>query len=344
MFRQEEVLFGGWQERTIESMQRRRYDQWVRRLPPLGSDRLDQLEPTALSRRLELCWQDIERKPMRAQQMAHVWQRVLSSIELQADCLSHEEHELVERALVLGGCARLEDAQEIEAAQALSFRMWASVGLASGRPYMELEKPVLQPAAKAFAREEHEQIRRKLGHFSAALSATLYRCGVIDDRQPQRMLLQDVFAGKEIDENHVQLARRFLWAEYDCVDYSDGVMLVHPALAEPRQLIALKMRRSSARWLTAEDMQTIDILPEEIPLQHHLERVIAGVLREGLLAQDVARSIRFLCKQGAPLHAMEELLQESLMVYVSPFMRGALENMFIRMPKWTECAEHSILQ
>lgn len=344
MFRQEEILFGGWQERTIESMQRRRYDQWLRQLPPLGAGRLEQLEPAAFSRRIEQCWQDIERKPMRTQQMAHVWQRVLSSIELQADCLSHEEHELVERAIILGGCVYLEDVREIEAAQALSCRLWASVGLVSGKPYMEMEPPVLEAAAKAFAREEHEKTRRKLMHFSAALSGALYRLGAIDDRQPQQRFLRDVFAGKRIDENHIQLARRFLWAGYDCVDYSGGVMLVHPALAEPRRFIALKMRRAEAQWKSAEPLQMIDILPEEIPLQRNLESVISGALRDGRSAQDVARSLRFLCKQGAPLHAMEELLQESLMVHVSPFMRGALENMYVSLPKWTECAEHCALQ
>lgn len=346
MFRQEEVFFGGWQERTMESMQRRRYDQWVRQLPPLGAGRLEQLEQTALSRRIELCWQDVERKPMRAQQIAHIWQRVLSSIELQADCLSSEEHELVERALVLGGCAMLEDVRELEAANALSLRLWASVGLVSGRPYIELETPVLRPVAKAFARGEHEQIRQRLNQFSACLSGALYRYGAIDDRQPQRMFLRDVFKEALADETHMQLARRYLWSSFDCVDYSDGVMLVHPALAEPHQLIALRHRRASAWRLHPEEMrmQMIDILPEEIPLQRRLERVIAGALREGRSEQDVARTLRYLCKQGAPLCAMEELLQESLLVYVSPHMRVALEEMYYRMPKWTESIEHEALQ
>ena len=346
MFRQEEILFGGWQEKTLEAMQRRRYDQWIRQLPPLGAGRLDALEPAALARRLEQCWQDVERKPMRAQQIAHVWQRVLDSIEIQADCLSYEEHELAERALILGGCARIEDAQELEAARALSLRLWASVGLVSGKPYVELETPVLQPVARAFAREAHERMRRRLDHFSAYLSGMLYRFGAMDDRQPQQMLLRDAFDGEKTDEIHIQLARRYLWASFDCVDYSDGVMLVHPALAEPRQIIALRQRRLSVWPLHRSEMhmQTADILPEEIPLQRDLERAISGALRDGLRAQDVARMLRFLCKQGAPLHVLEELLQESLMFYASPFMRGAVENMYYRLPKWTECVEYSALQ
>lgn len=345
MFRQEEIFFGGWQEKTMESMQRRRFDQQVRQLPPLGAGRLEMLEPAAFSRKIEQCWQDIERKPMRTQQIAHVWKQVLDTIELQADCLSHEEHELVERALVLGGSAQIEDAVELEAARALSLRLWASVGLVSGRPYLELEMPVLQPVAKAFARDAHERIRRRLDRFSARLSGTLYRMGAIDDRQPQQVLLREVLGGIQHDELPIQLARRYLWASFDCVDYSGGVMLVHPALADPRHLIAAGRRRTSLQLLEREELSVqLDILPEEIPLQRGLERTISGALRDGQHAQDVARTLRFLCKQGAPLNVLEDMLQEALIVYVSPSMRCALENMYYRLPKWIECAEHAALQ
>jgi len=345
MFRQEEVFIGGWQEKTIEAMQRRRFEQMVAQLPPLGAGRLEALMPSAFERKIEQCWQDVERKPMRAQQMGEIWKSVLRSIAVQADCLSHEEHELVERALILGGSAQIEDALELEAARALSLRLWASVGLVSGRPYIELERPVLEPVAKAFAREEHEQTRRRLEAFSAGLTCVLYRMGAIDDRQPQQTLLREVLFGWEDDELMMQLARRYLWASYDCVDYSGGVMLVHAALADPTHLISASRRRSGLFLLPQEGFTAhMDILPEEIPLQRELERAIGGALRDGFAAQEVARNLRFLCKQGAPLAAMEEVLQSALIVYVSPSMRGALESMYYRMPKWIECSEGKALQ
>lgn len=345
MFRQEEAFVGGWQEKTIESMQRRRFEQMVSQLPPLGAGRLETLAPGAFERKIEQCWQDIERKPMRAQQISEVWKCVLRHIDRQADCLSHEEHELVERALVLGGSARIEDALELEAARALSLRLWASVGLVSGVPYLELERPVVQNVARAFSRQEHERIRQRLDAFSAYLTGTLYRVGAIDDRQPQQMLLRDVLDGKPGDELLIQLSRRYLWASYDCVDYSGGVMLVHAALADPRLLIAGNRRRTSILLPGQQDpVAQMDILPEEIPLQRDLERAIGGALREGHQAHDVVRTLRFLCKQGAPLSALEDVLQQSLIVYVSPSMRGALANMYYRMPKWIECAEHTALQ
>lgn len=338
MFRQEEVFVGGWQEKTIEAMQRRRFEQMVTQLPPLGAGRLAELSPRAFERKLEQCWQDIERKPMRAQQLGEVWKSVLSSIDAQADCLSREEHALAERALILGGCAQIEDAQELEAARALSLRLWASVGIVSGRPYIELETPVLEPVARAFAREGHEGIRQSLETFSAQLTGMLYRAGAIDDRQPQQLLLREVFGRQAGSELHMQLARRYLWSSYDCVDYSGGVMLVHAALADPRHLMT-RLRRRPGMLLLEPAEPTADILPEEIPLQLDLERAIQGALREGYRAEDVARNLRFLCKQGAPLGAMEEVLQSTLIVYVSPSMRGALENMYFRTPKWIECSE-----
>jgi len=332
MFRQEEVFVGGWQEKTIEAMQKRRFEQQIAQLPPLGAGRLSELTPGALERRLEQCWQDIERKPMRAQNQRTLHQLVL---------LAREAVRLDERALILGGCVRIEDAQELEAARALSLRLWASVGVVSGKPYIELETPVLEPVARAFAREAHERIREKLEGFNAWLTGTLYRIGAIDDRLPQQMLLREVLGAEH--EQLIQLSRRYLWASCDCVDYSGGVMLVHSALADPRHLITAGRRRLSL-INPAQTVFSTDILPEEIPLQRDLERAICGALRDEYRAEDVARNLRFLCKQGAPLRAMEEVLQSTLIVYISTGMRGALANMYYSMPKWIESSERAALQ
>ena len=86
------------------------------------------------------------------------------------------------------------------------------------------------------------------------------------------------------------------------------------------------------------------ILPEEVPLQQELEQSIEGAMRDGHASKDVAQTIRLLCKQGAPLDALEEILQESLIVFVSPTMRRALADMYYRPPKWVIDKEKAILQ
>ena len=166
----------------------------------------------------------------------------------------------------------------------------------------------------------------------------------MDDRQPQQLILREVLGVTGGSELSLQLARRYLWASYDCVDYSDGVLLVHSALAEPRHMLA-DGRRRTGLLLPPQSLQTgMDILPEEIPLQRGLELAIAGTLRDGLREADVARTIRFLCKQGAPLAAMEEVLQSSMIVYLSASMRGALADMYYMLPKWMECSEGASFQ
>ena len=63
----------------------------------------------------------------------------------------------------------------------------------------------------------------------------MYRVGALDDRQPQRMIsARGIVGGDERDEV-LQCSWRgaYLWASYDCMDYNGGVMLIHPALAEP---------------------------------------------------------------------------------------------------------------
>jgi len=343
MFRQADTFAGGWKDKTIESMHRRRFENMVRQLPSLGADRLENLSPSALRQKLERCWQDVERKPIRKQQEMAARAAVLSNIERQADCLSHDEHELVERALILGGCAQINDIPELEAAAALSLRLWGNVGLVSGKPYMELEPVIRTPVAKAFARADHETVRRRFDAFHGHMTSLLYQVGVVDDRQPQQMILRDVLSGIR-DDAALQLARRYLWASYDCVDYADGVLLVHSALADPQQL-SIDVRRRTGVFASRQRVQlALDILPEEIPLQLGLERAIDGALRENLSAHDIARTVRFLCKQGAPISAMEEVLQSSLIVHVTSAMRGALRDMYYTMPKWAESSEDASLQ
>ena len=122
----------------------------------------------------------------------------------------------------------------------------------------------------------------------------------------------------------MHLARRYLWASYDCMDYSGGVMLIHPALAEPQSVMQGKRRVGGLLMTPTGSARCTDILPEEIPLQQEMERAIAGALRDGQRAEDVATTLRLLCKQGAPLDALEDVLQTALIIYVSDAMRAAL--------------------
>jgi len=336
MFRLEETIVGGWQEKTMEAMRRRRFDAMVGRMPPMSASRLETLTPREFSRRIEGCWQDIERKPMRSQQIAAVKKGVLTSVQLHADYLSDEEHALVERALILGGSARIEDAQELEAAHALSLRLWGNTGLVSGMPYIELSRDIMEPAAKAMDRDEHEEIRFHLKTFSNKISEMLYCQGALDDRLPQRMLIRDVMKDAANSESMLTIARRYLWSSFDCIDYGGDVVLLHPALAEPCEMTTSFRRVAVCHGDTGSMfVNEGDIFTQEIPLQDALERSITGAMRAGMNEKEIARDIRYLCKQNAPLSALEEILQQGLIVLMTTAMRTALVNMFYMTPKWT---------
>lgn len=345
MFRQTETFWGGWQDKTLEAMQKRRFEQMVQQLPPLGAGRIENLSASALERKLERCWQHITRKPIRRQQEDEVWRIVTEGIAVHADCLSRDEHDLLERTLILGGCTKIEDMQELEAARALSMRLWGSIGLVSGRPYFEMEAPVLHPAAKAIAREAHEHIRMRFDAFYGYMCSVLYQAGVIDDRQPQKMILERVLNADQKDEAALQMARCYLWASFDCVDYNKGVLLVHDALADPGYLLTERRCKKGFLMPAEENVPLVtDILPEEIPLQQALERALDGAVRSHINVQAAAREIRFLCKQGAPLDAMEAVVQSFLIVKSTEAMRSALADMYYRMPKWMECSVSCALQ
>ena len=148
MFRQKEVFPGGWPDKTVEAMRKRRFEQSIRQMEPLDANRLETLTPGALARRLEQSWQEVKRRPMYHQQLTQVWKQVLETIR-----------RLAPQDTIV---AQIEDAAELEAARALSLRLWANIGLISDKPYLELEKAICQPVARAFAREEHERVRARL--------------------------------------------------------------------------------------------------------------------------------------------------------------------------------------
>lgn len=337
MFRQEEIIIGGWREKTPEALQQRRFEAQLRQLPPLGEGRLQALSAAQLTDRLEQSWQIISRKPSRTLQLAEIRRVVTGSAAVHAACLSQDEHELVERALILGGTARLMDCAELEAARALSLRLWANVGLASGKPMMELTPEIMRPAAKAFASQAHERIRRRFADFHAYMMSVLYRLGAVDDGIPQQLVAREIIGSDVGEEERLMLARRYLWASFDCVDYADGVLLLHPALAEP---IGMGGGRKPLLILPTQPLCMLgDILPEEIPLQRAMERALSGAVRRGINAQDVARTLRYLCKQGAPLSALRDVLAGTLIVRVTPEMERALVDLHAMTPKWVRAED-----
>lgn len=293
----------------------------------------------ALTARIEGCWQDIPRKPLRAQQAAVAQEAVLRTIERQADCLSAQEHALCERLFAAGGRVQLGSAQELDAARALSLRLLAHVGLADGMPAAALDADFAAALEAAFSRKEHARVRMRLFTYQATVCAALYLAGVLDDRAPQRLFTAQVLGLDEPDEEALELARHYLWASFECVDYADGVLLTHPAVADPLELASrggAQLESFTARELLG-GMQ--GILPQEEPLEEALTRALHGALRPGVDVAESVRSLRLLCKQGAPVEALREVTDSLLMVRRTERMDAALLAMHAGAVRWNGAGE-----
>lgn len=334
LFRNGDMPDAEWSERTLERAQKSRFERAVAAMRHVRRDAFEGKSAQELWRTIEQCWQAVAKKPLRAQQEQEARCAVLRALERQADCLSAGEHALVERLLILDGCVLLSDYEELCAAQALSLRLWADVGTQEGRPVCHLDDTLTGPLAAAMARPEHAGVRMRLFSFEATVSAALYIAGALDDRTPQRLFCTQVLLADERDEEAQHLAQQYLWASFDCMDYEDGVLLLHPALYDPRPVLC--GLRPELGEFTAEQivggMQ--GILPEEECAQRAMARALSGALRPGEDAEECAQELRMLIKQGADIEALRAVLAGRVTVMPGGTMMRALRTMLDTVPRW----------
>jgi hypothetical protein len=345
LFRSNEERRMPWEERTLWTLREQRFERTAHALGTLRVQAMEEMDMRELTQRIEACWQDIPRKPLRTQQAAVARDAVLRAMPRQADCLSQEEHALCERLLLAEGSVCLRNAQELDAARALSLRLFVHAGVKDGRPMAVLDPYFAGALERALSREAHARVRMRLFAFQATVCAALYLAGALDDRAPQRLFTSQVLGLEEPDEEALALARHYLWASFDCEDYEDGVLLVHPALADPQAIV--KNGGAHLTGFTARELLggMQGILPQEEPYDEALKRAIGDALRPGVDLDEGVRSLRLLCKQDAPMDALEEVLDSLLMVRRTERMQSALQALHAGAVRWNgaqACA--SVLQ
>ncbi len=334
-----------WADRTLDRAQKNRFERAVAAMRPVRRNAFEGKSAQELSRTIEQCWQDVPKKPLRMQQEQEARRAVLRSLERQADCLSAGEHALVERLLILDGCALIVDYEELCAAQALALRLWADVGIQEGKPVVRLDETLMAPLAVALARPEHAGVRMRLFSFEATVSAALYIAGALDDRTPERLFCTQVLLADERDEEARSLARQYLWASFDCMDYADGVLLLHPALYDPEPVLC-GMRPELCSFTAAQILGGMQgILPEEEGAQRAMAQALTGALRSGEDAEACAQELRLLIKQGADEQALRAVLAGRVTVMPGSTMMRALHTMLRAVPRWVcEVEQAAMLQ
>jgi len=173
----------------------------------------------------------------------------------------------------------------------------------------------------------------------ATLSGLLYIAGALDDRAPQRLFMQQVLQAGPEDEEASHLAQQYLWAAYDCVDYPQGVLLVHSALADPSAFAFGLACPPEAPELDAA--QLLGGMQGVLPVEEPLDAALAAVLKHALRpSQNVAwcvQELRLLAKQGAPLEALHHVLAPKLCVLETPAIRHAVRALWQGVPRWEGC-------
>ncbi len=343
MFRMQKVTDADWSTRTLSAMRAQRWEDWVSELSEVRDGALSGLTAQELRFRIECGWQAVPCKPVAAQQEEVALRVVLEALPRQVDCLAIPEHSLLERMLVQGGSAVLEELEELEAACALRHRLWVDVGYLAGEIVARLDSRLIQPLREAMERPAHAAVRMRLFSVHATISGLLYIAGALDDCAPQQLFMQQVLQAEPEDEEAQHLARQYLWAAYDCVDYPQGVLLVHPALADPEAFIE--------RWTHPVGAQQVDavqllggmqgVLPVEEPLDAALAAVLKGALRPSQDPDCCVQELRLLAKQGAPLEALHYVLAPKLCVLETPAIRHAIHALWQGVPRWEGHYAHS---
>lgn len=265
-----------------------------------------------------------------------VREAVMGTLSDDLDCLSQNEHTLVERMLIGDGSVALDSVGEMEAAYSLRMRLWADLGLENDTPTVRLDSQLMQALPPLLMRQLHHQRRGRIYVFDGMMHGVLYAAGYLDDRVPVEKFIQEVLQAERTASTE-RLARNFLEASYDTYPVTGYNLLVHEALADPEAILAMPAQQDMAMpELSAGQMiaSMNGLLPEEMEPDETLQRALHGALRPEWETNEAASDLRFLAKQDAPMQTMQEIMASMLCVLPTPHMDGALQEMRRKIPRW----------
>ena len=237
--------------------------------------------------------------------------RVLAQFAQEAALLSVEEHELLP-------------------ARGLVRRLWCRVDGTSGAAVLIMPHQLCASMLLLLASESHKKVRSLLEQVHENIDNTLYLLGAVQAAGPANhmlSLLKDTFAG-----NCPLLVNRFLLVGYDYVyDRSGNLLLIHPGLAEPEQMMDYARSDLDLEALSAASESVGEL---ENPLYDRMLGLLIDVTRPEITPEDAVEELNILAKQEVPFPDMLEDLSSLLICRVTPEMQDALRDLYEHVPRW----------
>lgn len=263
--------------------------------------------------------------------------QVLLSLPREAALLSVEEHQLLERLIVLGGSAELMDWEEVSGAEALVRRLWCTITRKDDRLQIHMHPTLLHPLTVLLGSAEHMELREKLVRFESAIRGLLYIGGLLHYREPLALLQRDVLQGTPVADDE-KLAMRFLRNTFDYIyDERGDMLLLHPGLAEPEQMLSSCAISPQSAFVLDESTlvgSMMGLLPEEQPLYDMMYGLLLGAVRPEITEEEAVEDLRMLAKQGVTLQAMNEVLASLLIVQPTEAMLAGVRQLHQQTPRW----------
>ncbi len=328
-----------WAERTLSRMQEARREiclaMFGRELPCAGV--IDTQPIETLEALIAAGWVRVSNAPGDMLRRKAARHGVMETLADDADCLSPQEHMLVERMLIADGSTFADTVAEMEAALTLRLRLWADVGVREGRPCVRLDESLRDALPALLMRPQHHQRRNRVFVYHGMIGGLLYLSGFLDSRMPQERFIAEVLGEKDTPQAR-RLARNHLEASFDMAELKGCQLLLHEALAQPEPLLEMLCAYGPAAVPGFGSGQLLGamngLLPEEAGLNAKLVRALCGVLRPGTSAEDVAEELRLLVKQGAAVSGVREALSEKLCVMPGRELDNLLRELCRLTPGW----------
>ena len=337
MLRETNVQRLHWADKTMSVIRQEQLEACEKRLSALPQKTVFELANDISIEDIWQCSYDAQEHPRldKLHTRKELRAKILSTLAAEAALLSAEEHQLVDRLISLGGTAQLIDWEETGAAESLVRRLWCTISRSGGHITLHMPGALLTPLTLAVTSHAHQELRENLMRHDSVIRGMLYIGGLLHYEEPLYHLMTDVL--KDTYACDLTLALRYLRASYDYTyDRNGDMLLLHPGLAEPERLMALRTPSEFTLELSDETMRGAveGMLPEEEPLFERLYGLFLGATRPELTPDGAAEDLLMLAKQGVSLGEMQEVLSTLLSIQPTAEMRAAVTLVHAQTPRW----------